>query len=170
MANRPIEASRRHHKSIACSLNFDDRYFDDPHQGLPTQGYATWINNMIKNEKINLVTSVDFFDLKHQIQPHQQIIYSWPIDRYFNYSQGFLGWRTLDFETQSLNINDFQGGSIVNYADAEIPLPEFMNTNIFIRSANTNLTRRLSLMSIHALQQKMKNLTIQLTPNPTERY
>lgn len=106
---------------LPVRYNFDDRYFNDTYEGLPTNGYTAWLENMARHPKINVVTNVDFFDLKAQILPHQKVIYTGPIDRYFNYSKGVLGWRTLDFKTQFLDIEDFQGTSVMNYADLEIP-------------------------------------------------
>jgi UDP-galactopyranose mutase len=105
---------------LPVRYNYDDRYFNDTYEGLPTDGYTAWLENMAIHPKINLVLNVDFFDLKSQIQPHQKIIYTGPIDRYFNYSEGVLGWRTLDFKTQKLDIDDFQGTSVMNYADTSV--------------------------------------------------
>jgi UDP-galactopyranose mutase len=113
------------HESIISRLpvrySFDDRYFNDSYEGLPNDGYTSWLINMTQHPKIKIVTDIDFFDVKTQILPEQKVIYTGPIDRYFNYSQGILGWRTLDFKTQKLDITDFQGTSVMNYADPEIP-------------------------------------------------
>ena len=106
---------------LPVRYNYDDRYFNDTYEGLPTLGYTAWLNNMTKHPKINLVTNVDYFDIKEQISSNQKVIYTGPIDRYFNFSQGVLGWRTLDFESQKLDLDDFQGTSVMNYADIEIP-------------------------------------------------
>lgn len=106
---------------LPVRFNYDDRYFNDTYEGLPTHGYTAWLKNMAKHPKINVVTNVDYFDLKGQIQTNQQTIYTGPIDRYFSYSQGVLGWRTLDFKTQSLNIENYQGTSVMNYADHDVP-------------------------------------------------
>jgi len=105
---------------LPVRYNYDDRYFNDTYEGLPTNGYTAWLANMANHPKINVVTNVDFFDLKHQVQENQKVIYTGPIDCYFNYSQGVLGWRTLDFKTQTLDIEDFQGTSVMNYADLDI--------------------------------------------------
>jgi UDP-galactopyranose mutase len=106
---------------LPVRYSYDDRYFNDTFEGLPTNGYTAWLNNMAKHPKIRVVTGIDFFDLKNQIQMDQKVIYTGPLDRYFNYSQGVLGWRTLEFETQTLDIDDFQGTSVMNYADTDIP-------------------------------------------------
>lgn len=106
---------------LPVRLNYEDRYFNDTYEGLPTFGYSTWIQNMTKNSKIEIITGLDFFDIKNQLSSEQVIIYTGPIDRYFNYSEGVLGWRTLDFNKQRLDSNDFQGTSVMNYADKEVP-------------------------------------------------
>jgi len=106
---------------LPVRLNYEDRYFNDTYEGLPTSGYFTWIQNMTKNSRIEIVTGLDFFDIKNQLSPEQQVIYTGPIDRYFNYSEGVLGWRTLDFDKQCLDSSDFQGTSVMNYADVEVP-------------------------------------------------
>lgn len=106
---------------LPVRLNYDDRYFNDTHEGLPSSGYAAWMQNMTKNPKIEIITGLDFFEVKPNLMATQQIIYTGPIDRYFNFSEGRLGWRTLDFKKQTLDIPDFQGTSVMNYADVEVP-------------------------------------------------
>lgn len=106
---------------LPVRLNYDDRYFNDTYEGLPSSGYLAWMQNMIKDPNIEVVTGVDFFEIKDQLKSDQQVIYTGAIDRYFGYSEGMLGWRTLDFEKQILDTNDFQGTSVMNYADTEIP-------------------------------------------------
>jgi UDP-galactopyranose mutase len=106
---------------LPVRLNYDDRYFNDTYEGLPVAGYLAWMQNMTKNRRIKIVNGVNFFDIKDKLSPQQRIVYTGPIDRYFNYSHGILGWRTLDFEKQILNTDDFQGTSVMNYADVEVP-------------------------------------------------
>ena len=99
----------------------NDYYFDDTHQGLPSEGYAAWFENMIKHPKIDISLNTDFFDFKDQIQDHQFVVYSGPIDRYFNYSKGVLGWRTLDIRIEKLDVQDFQGIPVLNFAENNFP-------------------------------------------------
>jgi len=106
---------------MPINYNYDDRYFSDRYQGLPMDGYASWLTNMVKHSKIEVALETDFFELKHQIQPEQKVIYTGPVDRYFNFSHGALTWRTLNFELESLEIPSFQGNAVINYADADIP-------------------------------------------------
>lgn len=104
---------------LPIRVNLDGRYFSDKYQGLPLNGYKQWHENMIKNEKISVQLNTDFFEFKNEIKGNKVVVYTGPIDRYFGYKHGVLGWRTLDFETEILNVDDFQGNSVVNYCDIE---------------------------------------------------
>jgi UDP-galactopyranose mutase len=106
---------------LPVRYNFDNRYFNDTFEGLPTNGYSAWLLEMVKNPLITVVTDVDYFDIRHEINPESLTIYTGPLDRYFNFEFGELTWRTLDFETEVLDVADFQGTSVMNYADEEIP-------------------------------------------------
>ena len=100
---------------LPVRYTFDNRYFNDTYEGLPVDGYAAWLNNMADHE---------LFEVRDQIRadnPDAPVVYTGPLDRYFNYEEGTLGWRTLDFETEVLDIPDFQGTSVMNYNDAEFP-------------------------------------------------
>jgi len=99
--------------------NFDTKYFDDQFEGLPLIGYTPWINKMLSSSLIKVYTDVDFFEIKSQI--NKPIVYSGPLDKYFDYKCGVLSWRTLDFEFETLNLPNFQGNSVINYPDKNIP-------------------------------------------------
>jgi len=101
--------------------NFDSRYFTDSYQGLPMDGYYNLFNRMIDHELISVMLNIDFFTINHLIKNYQLVIYTGPIDSYYNYKHGLLGWRTVDFEFETLPINDFQGNAVINYCDLEIP-------------------------------------------------
>ena len=64
---------------------------------------------------------VDFFDLKDSVPADCKVIYTGPIDRYFDYKYGVLGWRTSAFKWRTLDVDDFQGTSVMNYADLDVP-------------------------------------------------
>jgi UDP-galactopyranose mutase len=106
---------------LPVRFNYDDRYFNDTFEGLPTNGYSAWLSKMANHPKIRIETNIDYLELRDQILPNQKVIYTGPIDSYFNYSQGILGWRTLDFKIEKLDVQDFQGTSVMNYADLEVP-------------------------------------------------
>jgi UDP-galactopyranose mutase len=104
---------------LPVRYNYNNEYFDDNYQGIPIDGYTKWIEKLLENSTIFLDT--DFFDIRNQISPNQIVIYTGPIDRYFAYKYGELTWRTLDFELNVEEVNDFQGNSVINYADLDVP-------------------------------------------------
>lgn len=109
---------------LPVRYNFDNRYFNDTYEGLPVDGYAAWLENMAAHENIEVRLDTDWFAVRDEIRvenPAAPIVYTGPLDRYFDYSEGKLGWRTLDFETEVLPVGDFQGTSVMNYNDAEFP-------------------------------------------------
>jgi UDP-galactopyranose mutase len=106
---------------LPVRLTFDDRYFADRFEGMPTDGYTVIFNRMLKHPKISIRLGVDYFDVADQIEPRQLVIYTGPLDRFFGYRCGHLGWRTVDFEREVHNVADFQGTAVVNYADEDVP-------------------------------------------------
>jgi len=107
-------------KRIPLRLNFNGDYFDDLWQGLPKDGYSKWFTKMLDSEKIKLFLNTDFFDLRNEIQD-KKIVYTGPIDKFFDYKFGHMQWRTLDLVIERFELEDFQGMAVVNYADEEVP-------------------------------------------------
>ena len=103
---------------LPVRFNYNTEYFDDFYQGIPIDGYTSWINKLLAKSKVFL--NVDFFDIKDKISKEKLIIYTGPIDKYFNYKFGELTWRTLDFELEIHSIKDYQGLSVMNYADLDV--------------------------------------------------
>lgn len=101
--------------------NDNDYYFDDPYQGIPLLGYGEIFKKMLKHPNIEIKLSTDFFDIKEKIPKNSTVIYSGPIDHYFNFEFGELGWRTLDFQQEIISNDSFQGTTVVNYAEEKIP-------------------------------------------------
>ena len=111
-------------KRLPVRYNFDNRYFNDTYEGLPVDGYTKWLENMAANELIEVRLETDYFDVRDELRatsPDAPVVYTGPVDRYFEYSEGELGWRTLDFETEVLDTGDFQGTPVMNYNDADVP-------------------------------------------------
>jgi UDP-galactopyranose mutase len=99
----------------------EHRYFNDTHEGLPLGGYTAWLENMADHPKIEVVLNQDFFDVKSDLVGQVPIVYTGPIDRYFDYEFGELGWRTLDFESEVVMTGNYQNTSVVNYSDLDVP-------------------------------------------------
>jgi UDP-galactopyranose mutase len=106
---------------LPVRYTFDNRYFGDTWEGLPIDGYTAWLERMADHPNIEVALNVDFFDVQHLIDDSTLLVYTGPIDRYFEYSAGMLNWRTLDFEVEVLDTPDHQGTSVMNYADTDIP-------------------------------------------------
>lgn len=111
---------------LPVRYTYDNRYFNDKHEGLPTDGYTAWLERMADHPKITVRLDTDFFDDSHEFSKARTvgklpIVYTGPIDRYFDYAEGDLSWRTLDFEEEVLPVGDFQGTSVMNYPDAGVP-------------------------------------------------
>ena len=106
---------------LPVRFNFDPYYFSNRHEGLPTDGYRAIFPKMVASPLIDVRLDTDFHDLRRQVQPGQVVVYTGPIDRYFDCRLGELGWRTLDLERETLDTDDFQGTSVMNYADEQVP-------------------------------------------------
>lgn len=107
---------------LPVRYTFNNRYFNDTYEGLPVEGYTAWLENMATHENIEVRLDTDWFEVRDEIRaesPDAPVVYTGPLDRYFDYSEGRLGWRTLDFETEVLETGDFQGTPVMNYNDAE---------------------------------------------------
>jgi UDP-galactopyranose mutase len=100
---------------------FDDGYFDDTHQGVPVDGYTAWLTRMADHRTIEVRLDTDFFPLRADLVGRVPVVYTGPLDRYFDYAEGELGWRTLDLETEVVHAGDFQGVGQLNYADVDVP-------------------------------------------------
>ena len=107
-------------KRLPVRLTFDNNYFNALYQGVPIGGYTTMVENMLNG--IEVRTGVDYFSNKSDLDNMaNKIIYTGPIDAYFNYSLGYLEYRSVRFETELLDKTNFQGNAAVNYTDRETP-------------------------------------------------
>lgn len=106
---------------LPVRFDFNNRYFNDTYEGLPLHGYTTVFNKMLAHENIEVKLGLDYFDLRSQIRARKTVVYTGPIDRYFNYAAGELKWRTVDFSFEVENTGDFQGTSVMNFADEDVP-------------------------------------------------
>jgi UDP-galactopyranose mutase len=106
---------------LPVRYTFDNRYFNDTYEGLPVDGYTAWLTRMADHPLIEVRLSTDWFDVRDELPPDVPTVFTGPIDKYFDYEAGELGWRTLDFETEVLPIGDFQGTPVMNYADEDVP-------------------------------------------------
>lgn len=106
---------------LPVRYTFNNRYFNDTWEGLPIDGYTRWLSNMADHPGIEVRLDTDFFDFRGQLPSDMPIVYTGPIDEYFGFADGHLTWRTLDFEVEVAGVPDFQGTSVMNYADEDVP-------------------------------------------------
>ncbi|GAA5047197.1 UDP-galactopyranose mutase [Nocardia callitridis] len=119
---------------LPVRYTFDNRYFNDTYEGLPREGYTKWLENMAASELIEVRVNTDWFDVRDELRaqnPDAPIVYTGPLDRYFDYSEGELGWRTIDFETEVLPTGDFQGTSVMNYNDSDVSFTRIIEPRHF---------------------------------------
>lgn len=96
-------------------------YFTDPYQGIPIDGYDSLFKKMLNHKLIDVQLGQNFFDIKDSLPDSCRIFYTGPIDRYFDFKFGELGWRSLRFESEVVDVPDYQGTSVMNFADIEVP-------------------------------------------------
>jgi UDP-galactopyranose mutase len=106
---------------LPVRYTFDNRYFSDTFQGLPVDGYTAWLTRMADHPNIEVRLNTEFADLRASAVGQVPVVYTGPLDAYFGFAAGDLGWRTLDFEQEVLPTGDFQGTSVMNYADEDVP-------------------------------------------------
>lgn len=107
-------------KRLPVRLTFDNNYFNALYQGIPVGGYTKMVENMLEGIEVKL--STDYFaDREYWNSIAEKVIYTGPIDAYFDYCLGNLEYRSVRFETEVLDKPNFQGNAAVNYTDAETP-------------------------------------------------
>ncbi|MEM6802577.1 MAG: UDP-galactopyranose mutase [Bacteroidota bacterium] len=108
-------------KRLPFRTNYNESYYNSRWQGIPLKGYTHIFKGLLRNSKIELKLNCDFFDIKDQISPKSTLIYSGPLDRFYNYKYGRLEWRTLRFEKEVKKVEDFQGTAVMNYPELSVP-------------------------------------------------
>ena len=107
-------------KRLPVRFTYDNNYFNDKYQGVPIGGYNVLINKML--EKADIRLNVDYFDDKVALTSlARKVVYTGPIDRYFSYCYGKLEYRTVRFETEIIDNNNYQGVAVMNFTDSETP-------------------------------------------------
>ena len=107
-------------KRLPVRLTFDNNYFNALYQGIPVGGYTRLVANMLEGIEVRLNT--DYLEHKEELDElADKVVYTGPIDAYFDYKLGTLEYRSVRFETETLDIPNFQGNAAVNYTDRETP-------------------------------------------------
>ena len=107
-------------KRLPVRLTFDNNYFNALYQGIPVGGYTKLVENLLDGIEVRLNT--DYLEHKEELDAAaKKVVYTGPVDAYFGYSLGYLEYRSVRFETELLDIPNFQGNAAVNYTDRETP-------------------------------------------------
>lgn len=107
-------------KRLPVRLTFDNNYFNALYQGIPMGGYTKLIENLLEGIEVSLNT--DYLEQKEKLDAlAEKVVYTGPIDAYFDYKLGTLEYRSVRFETELLDMPNFQGNAAVNYTDRETP-------------------------------------------------
>lgn len=107
-------------KRLPVRLTFDNNYFNALYQGIPVGGYTKMIENMLDGIEVRL--NIDYLENKEELDKlAEKVVYTGPIDAYFDYKLGYLEYRLVSFENELLDKPNFQGNAAVNYTDRETP-------------------------------------------------
>jgi UDP-galactopyranose mutase len=106
---------------LPVRFNYKSDYFDDQWQGIPQRGYGELFKNLFAHQNIDLYLNTDFFDMRNLIPADCCVIYTGRLDQFFDFKYGILNWRTLSFEREIYPVPDFQGTSVMNYAEVSVP-------------------------------------------------
>jgi UDP-galactopyranose mutase len=128
--------------------SYNDLYFNDRYQGIPVGGYTPIFEGLLDDTPVELGT--DYFDDPEYWRGlGKKLVYTGPIDRFFDYSYGHLNWRSVRFEMEKKAVADYQGTSVMNYADESIPYtrihePKHLHPERTLNRAETVIIREYS--------------------------
>lgn len=105
-------------KRLPLRFNYNDNYFNHKYQGMPKEGYTDMVAKILDHELIEVRTDTEFS--ADESNAYQHVFWSGALDGYFNFSEGRLGYRTLDFEKFSAE-GDYQGTAVINYCEEDVP-------------------------------------------------
>ena len=118
-------------KRLPVRLTFDNNYFNALYQGIPNEGYTALVANLLQGIEVRLDT--DYLADKAALDAlADKVVYTGPIDAYFDYKLGALQYRSVRFETETLDIPNYQGNAVINYTDAETPYTRIIEHKHFV--------------------------------------
>ena len=117
-------------KRLPVRYTFDNNYFNAKYQGIPVEGYTELVRKILGDTEV--VLNTDYLDEKKTFTGiADKVIYTGPIDRYFDYSLGALKYRSVRFETEILDTPNYQGNAVINYTDSETPYTRIIEHKFF---------------------------------------
>ena len=106
---------------LPVRMTYDVGYYNDKWQGIPIGGYGALFEKLLRHPNIEVRLNCDYFAEKNSLPPHDLLVYTGPIDQFFDYRHGRLGWRSVRFETEIPAVADYQGTSVMNECDGAVP-------------------------------------------------
>jgi UDP-galactopyranose mutase len=113
----PKELPKEIIKRLPVRFTYDNNYFNDRYQGIPIGGYTQIFQKLL--EGIDVKTDINYFE--DNLPEHDKVIYTGPIDKFYNYQFGELEYKTTRFEHKKINVSNYQGVAMMNYTDIETP-------------------------------------------------
>lgn len=129
-------------RRLPVRFTFDNNYFSDKYQGIPIGGYTKLVERMLDGIEVRL--GQDYLSQRdHYCSLAEKVIYTGPIDEYFNYCHGKLEYRSLRFEHERLEVDNYQGNAVINYTEAEVPFTRIIEHKHFdsVDTPHTIVTR-----------------------------
>ena len=105
---------------LPVRFDFNNRYFGDTFEGMPSDGYTKIFERMLSNPRIDVRLGTDYFDLRSTIPGNVLTVYTGAVDRFFDFRAGALSWRTIDLQLERPRVADFQGTAVINYPDESV--------------------------------------------------
>lgn len=133
-------------KRLPVRFTYDNNYFNDLYQGIPTEGYTKMIQRMLEGVEVRL--EIDFLENKeHLCSLANTVIYTGTVDSYFDHCFGNLEYRNVRFDTEILDTNNYQGNAVVNYTDSDTPYTRIIEHKHFVFGAQekTVISREYSV-------------------------
>ena len=119
-------------KRLPVRFSYDNNYFNDLYQGIPKGGYNELIKNLIGDTE---VITADYLEDKQKFDAMgRRVVYTGPIDAYFNYSEGLLEWRRVEFKTYKYDCQNYQGNAVLNYTSHDKPFTRTIEHKFFDRT------------------------------------
>jgi UDP-galactopyranose mutase len=105
---------------LPVRYKFDNNYFDHRYQGVPVDGYTTIFEKMLDSDLIDIRLNMNFFsDKEIFLKEFPRIVYTGMVDQFFDYKYGALEYRSLQFESEVIDSDNYQGNAVINYTDSE---------------------------------------------------
>lgn len=142
--NLPAEIITR----LPVRKNYNVNYFSDKYEGIPINGYGEIIKKILSHPNIELKLNTDYYDIKEQIPADCKIIFTGMLDKFLNYKYGALDWRSLDFEWKTHDVADYQGTTVMNYGDIEVPYTRIHEFKHFHPERKEMFNKNQTLISI----------------------